>query len=645
MTLNQFPLYPFFSYSALLLIIFTSSRVLLMLWKHERIASFQQALKMSLIGLRFDVITLCYLWMLPALLLLLLPQIQWMNTLILQFTGAWFVITLLLMVFMEIATPAFIDQFDTRPNRLFFEYFDSPVEVIKTSVMEYPWHFVAASIVLTVLGNFLLGFNAHVFSQLQPLLWWWRLLLLPVLFLLLVMGARSSFEHRPANASKAAFSNDQLLNKLGLNSTYTLLDALENLRNEESDNDTYGQMDKEKMVRIIREQMKIEGTVFTDDLLSTWHQQKAKEKTPIAKKIQQPNVIIILEESLGAGFSGKLGGVGVTPELDKLAEQGLWFSNLFAIGTRSARGIEAVVSGFPPSPSRSVLKLGLAQQHFPTIASILKKQGYDTQFIYGGESHFDNMAGFFLANGFDKITDESDFSQPNFRGTWGVSDGDLFERVEQEMSQADDKPQCILAFTSSNHSPFQFPEGQFELHDKNKATVNNAVKYADHALGQFFKKARQQDWYDNTYFLIVADHDTRVFGASLVPINKFHIPALIIGPDIKPETYSRLASQIDLPPTLLSLMGINSDHPMIGHDVMSLPKDFVGRAMMQYNDNHAYMLGDDVVVHMPEKEPKQFIYQDKELVDATHDFDINDIAKAHALWPMFAYREKKYLDE
>lgn len=637
-TLSHFPLFPFFSYCLLLLGILTTSRLLLIGWKKSRVKSRQNTLKILFYGLRFDVITLCYLWMFPALLLILLPQTDWLNSAIVHLTGLWFAITTLLIVFMEISTPAFIDQFDTRPNRLFFEYLETPVEVIKTSVLEYPWHFVAAAILLGFLGYFLFGYHQTVYAGIQPLVWWLRLLLLPLLLILLVIGARSSFEHRPANASNAAFSNDQLLNKLGLNSTYTLLDAAASLRNEETGNDAYGKMEDEKLVSIVRENMQLDRKAFVDDPLSTWHRQQA------ASANNKPaNLIIILEESLGAGFSAKLGGVGVTPELDRLADQGLWFSNLYAIGTRSARGIEAVVSGFPPSPSRSVLKLGLAQQHFPTIASILKQQGYDTQFIYGGESHFDNMAGFFLANGFDRVTDESDFANPSFRGTWGVSDEDLFERVLQEMDQAADNPQCILAFTSSNHSPFQFPDGKIDLHDERKATVNNAVKYADFALGQFFDKARQQDWYDNTYFMVVADHDTRVFGASLVPVNKFHIPALILGPDVKPQQYSRLASQIDLTPTVLSLMGINSEHPMIGHDVTALPDNFQGRAMMQYEDNHAWMEGCDVVVHVPQKPALQFIYRDQELEQSAIDEALLETAKAHALWPMFAYRQKKYL--
>jgi phosphoglycerol transferase MdoB-like AlkP superfamily enzyme len=632
------PLSPFIYYSLLLISLFLLSRLILMGWLAERIGSLDNALKIIAFGLRFDVIVICLIWFIPAVILLLLPKTLLLNKVQSFIARVWLSLSTAIMVFLEISTPAFIDQYDTRPNRIFFEYLNNPVEVLKTSVLEYPWHFVVALILMYFLIRYLIRFNQRIFSELKPWPVWLRVLFLPCLLALLVLGARSSLDHRPANASTAAFSNDQLLNTLGLSSTYTVFNALYNLKNESSDNSIYGRMDEKEMVSIVREQSMIPPDQFIDDDLSTWHQQTVQSKP---KKF---NLVIILQESLGAGFVGKLGGIGVTPEIDKLADQGLWFEQMYATGTRSARGIEAVVAGYPPSPSRSVLKLGLAQQNFSTLASILKGEGYQNQFIYGGQSSFDNMAGFFLSNGFDKVTDQEDFLNPMFRGTWGVSDEDLLQRVDQQLQQADPtQPQFILAFTSSNHSPFDFPDNKIELFDSEKQTVNNAVKYADYAVGQFFKTAKQRDYWKDTYFLLVADHDTRVFGASLVPIKKFHIPALIIGPDLEPSVYTPVASQIDLAPTLLSLMGLTTRHPMIGHDVTQTPKGFPGRALMQYSNNHAYRYGDKVVIHQPEKQPQQFQYIDGKFIEEAIDAELLAKAKAHALWPMYAYREMKYL--
>ena len=634
---RNYPLYPFIRYSLLLIGLLSLSRLIFIIWLYDRVGNIDNALTVLVYGLRFDVMVISALWLIPALILLLLPYNKFLSALQIGISKLWLLLSSLIILFMEVSTPAFIDQYDTRPNRIFFEYLDTPVEVLKTSVYEYPWHFVVALILMTLFLRYLVKFNRQIFSKLKPWPLLLRIIFVPVLCIVLFIGIRSSFDHRPANASTAAFSNDQLVNKLGMSSIYTVLTAWYNLRHEQSDSSFYAKMPEDKMLGLVRERSFIQADSFESDQTSTWHTQSVPG-------ISKPrNLVIILEESLGAGFVGKLGGIGVTPELDKLADEGMWMTNLYATGTRSARGIEAVITGFPPSPSRSVLKLGLAQQKFVTLASILKQHQYDTQFIYGGESHFDNMAGFFLANGFDKVTDQNDYSNPKFRATWGVSDEDLFQRLDEELINSSGNPQFILAFTSSNHSPFEFPENTIELHDAKRNTVNNAVKYADYALGEFFKKAKKQAYWDNTYFLIVSDHDTRVFGASLVPVNKFHIPGLIIGPGIDAKDYSKVASQIDLAPTLLAYLGISSNHPMIGHDLNSLADDFPGRAIMQYGNNHAYMKGNEVVVHLPRKSPKQFRYLDKILSETRLDETLAEIARAHVLWPMYAYRNKKYL--
>ncbi len=631
------PVYPFIRHSLLLLAILTTSRLLLSLWQWPRIASPERLLTVMGYGLRFDVIVISLLWFLPALLLWLLPGNPLIAGLIRGVSRLWLYLSTLLVLFLELATPAFIDQYDTRPNRLFFEYLETPVEVLRTSLLEYPWHAALALLVMVLFGRYLWRRQADWFAGLEPMPLWLRLLGLPLLTGLLLIGGRSSFDHRPANASTAAFTSDQLVNKLGLNSVYTVLYAAYDLRNEDRNDGRYGHLPVEQVISIIRRESLIPAQAFVDDPFSTWHRQQP------ARSYTGRNLVIILQESLGAEFSNKLGGIGVTPEWDALMEQGLWFSHLYATGTRSARGIEAVIAGFPPSASRSVLKLGLAQQRFVTLASILRDAGYDTTFIYGGESHFDNMAGFFLANGFNRVIDQNDYPNPVFRATWGVSDEDLYARLDAELQTQSDRPRFILAFTSSNHSPFEFPDGRIELVDADKNTVNNAVRYADYALGQFFRTARGREYFDNSYFLIVADHDTRVFGASLVPINKFHIPGLILGPDVPQREYGRPASQIDLAPTLLSLLGIESEHPLIGHDLLTIPEDYPGRALMQYGNNHAYLQGDRVVIRQPNKAPLQFAYRDGKLQPQILDQALAEIEQAHLLWPSYAYREGKYL--
>jgi phosphoglycerol transferase MdoB-like AlkP superfamily enzyme len=341
-----------------------------------------------------------------------------------------------------------------------------------------------------------------------------------------------------------------------------------------------------------------------------------------------------------------LGGLPVTPELEKLKGEGWWFEQLYATGTRSVRGIEAVVSGYAPTPARSVVKLSLAQQNFYTLALGLGKQGYHTEFVYGGEAHFDNMRSFFTGNGFQNVVDRGDM-QPKFVGSWGASDEDLFDKSLERLKHlhAQKKPFFSLIFSSSNHEPFEFPDGKIDLHEPTKQTVNNAVKYADHALGRFIAEAKKQDYWKDTVFLIVADHDNRVYGNSLVPIKKFHIPGLILGADVKPKNIATLASQIDLGPTLLSMIGVSSTHPMIGRDFV---KDSTtpGRAILQFDNYFTWLEGDTATILRPSQSPLigkyDFAKGELQLTDIKPTDAQVEQAMAHVIAPSLLYREQRY---
>ncbi|MDH3265438.1 MAG: LTA synthase family protein [Gammaproteobacteria bacterium] len=249
-----------------------------------------------------------------------------------------------------------------------------------------------------------------------------------------------------------------------------------------------------------------------------------------------------------------------------------------------------------------------------------------------------------MNNGFDKVIDENDYVNPEFVGSWGVSDEDLFDRAHVEFSAKHAEPFFGLVFTSSNHSPFQFPDGRIELLDDEKNTVNNAVKYADYALGRFFRAAKDSNYWDNTVFLVVADHNSRVYGNELVPVSRFHIPGLILGGSVAASKFLPIASQIDLAPTLLSLIGFASEHPMIGHD-LTLPKarQSVGRAIMQFNATQAYMEGDRVAVLQKDRPVSQYHYVDERLIPATlFDAGLSMKALAHASWSSLAYEKSLY---
>ena len=635
------PIKPYLFFFALTLTCLTISRLLLMVWKHDRIDSLSDWLTLLGYGLRIDISSISFIIGIPAVISLLISGIPYLNRTWDILTRLWLTSAFVLFIFMEASTPAFIEEYSLRPNRLFVEYLIYPKEVFSMLMEGHKVTLLLTSLITTI--TVILAYKAFrgftLLSKPQPK-WFERPVLIVIVFGLAFIGARSSLQHRAINPSYTAFTNDPLVNSLTLNSTYSLLYAVSQMADEVSSFELYPKMKQDKVLAEIHNAMGMDPSQFVSDQFPTLHKHTASRHYDRPK-----NLVIILEESLGAQFIGSLGGLPLSPEYDKLAPQGWAFNNLYATGTRSVRGIEAVVTGFVPTPARSTVKLPNSQTGFFTIAKLLGQHGYDTNFIYGGGAHFDNMKTFFLGNGFDAIIEEKDFTNPEFVGSWGVSDEDLFTKANQDFvsKSKTGKPFFSLVFSSSNHDPYEFPDNKIEQYNTPKNTRENAVKYADHAIGHFFKLATQEEYWKDTVFLVVADHDARTTRSDLVPIPSFHIPALILGDSIQPKQDNRIASQIDLAPTLLSLIGVDSIHPMIGQDMTKVGDDYIGRAIMQFNENQAYMKGDQVVILQPKKQPKTFTYDNAALTPSDKvESRLVDQAIAHPLLGTWLYNEKKY---
>ncbi len=618
------------------------SRLGLAAWQADRVSHERAWTSLLWQGLRFDGVLLGFIWVLPAALtpwMALHPRTWRAWTTVLRVYGG---LTLLLVAFMELATPAFVAQYDARPNYLFVEYLGYAKEVGGTLLKDYAAHLLAAALLLPL--------TAGAFARLSrsgappaPPRAGLALAGSALLLLSLAVAGRGALGHRAANPASAALTSDHLVNELPLNSLYTVAYAIYQSRKSEA-GITYAELPRAHVIERVRRETGLPASAFTRDDLPTRHWQATAH--PRARPL---NLVIVLEESLGAEFVGALGGLPLTPNLDRLAAQGLWFERLYATGTRSVRGIEAVTAGFPPTSAVSTVKLAKSQRDFFTLASFLKPHGYESTFFYGGESHFDNMRGFFMGNGFDRVVEQKDMPAEAFIGTWGASDGDLFGMAHQAFErQPADKPFFALVFTSSNHAPFEFPEHSIELYEQPKGTVNNAVKYADHALGRFIERARRSRYWENTLFLVVADHNSRVYGPSLVPVERFHIPGLILGgPITEARRIHTLASQIDLAPTLISLMGLSGEHPLIGRD-LSDPAQAgrPGRAILQFDKTQAYLEDTpggqtQVAVLQPDAPARLMSYRDGQLRDsASGNADLIDKAQAHARFAQWAYQEQ-----
>ena len=634
------PVWPIAVFSLIALISLTVSRLGLGLWQLERVDAVSGWQEMLLQGIRVDVATLCWVWGVPAVLTQLLAGPHAPGRLWMQLIRVWLTLGLWLMLFLEISTPAFVTEYGVRPNRLYVEYLIYPKEVLSML-----WAGRKGELLLAVIfsGAVLGGgwwLSGRLVRDLSFPRWYWRpafaLLILAVGFL----GARSSLGHRALNPAMVAFADDPLVNALTVNSAYSLFFAIKQMGAEEDASQFYGKMADHQVLDIVREESgRPLGDFTSADLPSQTFNTASYQGKP-------KNLVILLQESLGAQFVGSLGGLPLTPNIDALSKEGWAFEQLYATGTRSVRGIEAVLTGFTPTPAQAVVKLGKSQTNFFTIADLLKQRGYDTSFIYGGESHFDNMRSFFLGNGFTTIVEQKDFKNPVFEGSWGASDEDLMAKANDtfEALHKEGKPFFSLVFSSSNHDPFEFPDDRISLYEQPKATRNNAAKYADYAVGEFFRKAKASDYWKDTLFLVIADHDSRVGGASLVPIPRFHIPGVIVGEGIAPKQDRRIVSQIDMAPTLLSLMGISADYPMLGKDLTRMPADWPGRAIMQYDKNFALMRGKDVVILQPERAAEGFVYDDasETLTPAPQPDAMKDAALGLVLWGNLAYQQGLY---
>jgi len=639
--LNRNPLALYAHYFIGILFLLSISRLALSLWLHERVDNENGWTEVIFQGIRIDVATLCFVMFIPALYTAAFSKGRVENLRSNTFTKIWLTSITCLFIFMELATPSFVQEYNIRPNRLFIEYLVYPKEVFGMLMKSKLPELVNSSVLTLLSGYVVWKWTSFMQENTVAIGTKWKPLTSIIILLLATLGARSSLGHRPLNPSMVYFSKDPLVNSLVLNSLYSVLWSSKQLLSEEKNSDTYGKLSEERIVDAAREFKGGNKQSYIVSGIPTYSNQ------PALFTGKPKNLVIILEESLGARFVGSLGGLPLTPNLDNLSKQGIAYSRMFATGTRSVRGIEAVVTGFTPTADRAVVKLDKSQSDFFSIAELLKRNHYHTEFIYGGEAHFDNMKSFFLGNGFENITEQKDYLSPKFVGSWGVSDEDMFDKANErfESLEKGEQPFFSLVFSSSNHEPFDFPQQRIEPFDTKINTRNNAIKYADWALGKFFKQAKKSNYWNNTVFLIIADHDARNSGSELIPIKSFHIPAVILGSGVPPRIDNRIASQIDMSPTLLSLIGIDNNSPMLGADISQASDDFESRAVLQNGQIFGYLTEDRIVILQPEKiaqsysiDWKNWSYQNP--IDTPQ--KTSEKVLGLALWGKLAYEKQLY---
>jgi phosphoglycerol transferase MdoB-like AlkP superfamily enzyme len=572
------------------------------------------------LGLRMDTIVACIILTIPVLILFTFPRMLMEGARFL--VRVIFLLFLLLAIYIENATLPFFAEFDVRPNDIFLNYLEYPKEVFGNIWASYKLELFVSFAMMGGIGYLFWKKTEERFSVFFQVPWWLRVIVLLPLLAVLFIGIRSSFGHRGANISTAVYTNSHLVNEVTKNSLYAIGYAFYSQKKHGGNMKKYGKMDLDEAYDRVSRQLRIPVGDREHPFFRAQPSHFPSEKPK--------NLVIFVQESLGAQFVGELGGEkGITPNIDALAAESVFFDNLYCNGTRSVRGIAGSMAGFLPVPGKGVVKRNKSQSGFFTVASLLKQHGYHSSFIYGGESNFDNMRSWFLGNGFDELIDQPRFKNPAFEGIWGVSDEDLVKRAHEEFVglHAKEQPFVSVLFSTTNHTPFEFPDGRIELLEgEPKNGVKNAIKFADYAIGELIKDAKAGGYFDDTVFMIIADHNVRTYGDDLVPVNMYHIPGFILGGGVTPERIDKLSTQPDALATALDLMGLELSYPVLGKSVYEDGEKEM--ALMQFHDMYALRNGDKVAVIQPDTAAVTFDLVDHHLQAADHDSELEKDAAA-----------------
>ncbi|MFW2551649.1 LTA synthase family protein [Aliarcobacter butzleri] len=595
--------------------------------------SLSESLLTFIYGLRMDTIVICIILVIPTIFLAITPKI--FSNFISKFLSIYILFFLLIALFIECASFPFFAQYDLRPNYLFIEYLEYPQEVTSLLFKDYKFQFIAVFILIIATIKIYSKSKFINFEQVFKQNYVSRILILVPILLILFLGIRSSLGHRPVNISDALYSTNRVINEITKNSLHSLGYAYYSNKKAENNISKYGKIDIKEAYKVASLAI---GIDYKDEKKPFYREVKSK----LASK-KQKNLVIFIQESMGAQFTGFIGKQNFTPNLDNLAQDYLSFTNLYSNGTRSVRGLAALTSGTLPINGIEVIKRNKSQEGYFTIASLLKPYGYKSSFIYGGEARFDNMKGWYLGNGFDEVIEQKDFTNPIFTSTWGVSDEDLVIKANEKFkSYYENKEKFVsVMFSSSNHMPFELPDGKIEF-EKNipKTSVENAIKYADFAIGKFFELAKKEDYFKDTVFVVIADHNVRVYGDQIVPIDMFQIPAVIVSSDIPHQIFTNLTSQSDVLATALDLIGIDLSYPILGNSIFKDNKKNIN--LMIFDEIYAYRKEDKVAILVPNMPIKTYLYKDKKLIEIENDLVLEKEALALIYVLDDMYKNKSY---
>lgn len=530
------------------------------------------------------------------LIRLLTLLIQWISrTVALKFHTALVYIFFGLYFFANLSDILFFNEFDSRLNILFLENLGQMGPILGTIVRDYSLFAVTAAWLVVMVAFVLM--NNRLTPRLQIKSFKPHPIPATVASLLLLVAFSFLWTAQPFWRTGAFSAGNQALNQLSLNGVYTLIKAYDQRNIIERDlggvNYQFGPLDE------ALESVRARILGANEEYIPGLYPLARRIKKPVTLSVSKPNIVIILMEGFSASYVGVLSpdGVGCSPGFDELAQDGILFTNFYGHETRTHHGLVSTVGSFP-----SILGMFVTRRRgtesFYTLATLLKKYGYSTSFFYGYDQGFDNMGWFLKQGGVDRIIDQTEFPSPRFRAEWGVSDEDLFEKVNEVFSQqSPDTPFFSIVLTSSNHTPHEVPEHFSAKHPEYSGDkLRAAFAYSDFALKQFIDNARDEKYFDNTIFVMVADHG-EIRDTTDRYLKRFHIPCLIYGPHLipQPQVVATIGGQVDIGTTLMHLIGFPHPFHFVGRNLPAIPEN-EGFAVMRNNYSLYLRAGQTVLV-------------------------------------------------
>jgi phosphoglycerol transferase MdoB-like AlkP superfamily enzyme len=509
-----------------------------------------------------------------------------------------FSLFIFMLLFNSVSEWFFWDEFNTRFNFIAVDYLVYTTEVLGNIRQSYPIELIIV-VILILSGGVVFLLKPYIKLALSSSLrfkkrsiWALSLLCVPIFFFFSV------------NSKIRQFSKNAYVNELSGNGMYELFAAY--LNNELDYEQFYKKIDNEEAFKEIKTLLKTSDSKFSNE--ETYNLERQISNDSSEKKL---NVVLISVESFSADFMTAFGNQdNITPNLDSLAQHSLFFTNLYATGTRTVRGLEALSLCIPPTPGQSIVRRPNNENLF-SLGKVFDKKGYESKYIYGGYGYFDNMNYFFANNGYivrdRNVIDEKEIVYEN---VWGVADENLFTLAQREIENtlASGKPAFAHVMTTTNHRPFTYPDGRIDI--PSHTSREGAVKYTDYAIGKFIKESSKKPWFDNTIFVIVADHCASSAGKTELPVNKYHIPMMIYSPkNIAPGKMERLMSQIDIGPTLLGLLNFTYTSKFFGYDMFKLEPGRE-RIFISTYQSLGFIKDDKMIILYPQQKTKAFQIKD-----------------------------------